>query len=380
MDSYDTTKIELLKDANNRLCIFDDMTVERNRNLIFVYVPPKVGSTSLVSSLRLFANHKYTVIHLHNEIMLKVLYKIVNLTVLEIIEYNKYLGKNVFVIDIYRTPIEQKISAFFETINTFHFNTTIENLNTYSMEKIFNRFNNIFPHLANHDYYREKYGLDEIGLFHFEERYMSKEKNGVKYIKLRLKDAEHWWGILNGLFKIDMRVVKDYETESKSVSELYSKFKEQYRIPVNLLEEVKQNSVFHFYYSEKEQEEYIKVWEKKIANIPHKSYTQEEFSLYNEVSVENQYINETHRDHYIDMGCICDACSKKRMKLVERILFGDKIKEKIIHEEATIEFVKEKVEKIKSQIPVMLEKAKRIKEIKNKNNPRSIFGKGFSYY
>lgn len=380
MDSFDTTKIELLKDANNRLCIFDDMTVERNRNLIFVYVPPKVGSTSLVSSLRLFANHKYTVIHLHNEIMLKVLYKIVNLTVLEIIEYNRYLGKNVFVIDVYRTPIEQKISAFFETINTFHFNTTIENLNTYSMEKIFKRFNNIFPHLANHDYYREKYELGEIGFFHFEERYISKEKNGVKYIKLRLKDAEHWWGILNGLFKIDMRVVKDYETDSKPVSELYSKFKEQYRIPTNLLEEVKQNSAFRFYYSEKEQEEYIKVWEKKITNIPYKSYTQEEFALYNEVSVENQYINETHNDHYIDMGCICDACSKKRMKLVARILFGDKIKEKIIHEEAKIELVKEKVEKIKSQIPIMLEKAKRIKENKNRNNPQSIFRKGFTYY
>ena len=373
-------KIHLMKEANQKLGIFDDMNVERNRNLILVYVPPKVGSTSLVSSLRLFANDKYTVLHIHNEIMLKVLYQIYEVSVLEIIEYNKHLGKNVFVIDIYRSPIEQKISAFFETIHTFHFNTSLEKLNTYPIEKIIKRFNSVFSHLANHDYYREKYELGEVEPFPVHNKYLLKEKNGVKYIKLRLKDSHEWWGFLNGLFQIDMRVVKDYETESKPVRDLYQRFKEHYRIPVNLLEEIKNNDALKFYYNEEERQEYIYLWERKRTHEYCRSYTVEEFALYNEVSVENQSFNETHRDHYIDMGCFCQACCAKRRKLAERVIRGEKIEEKIIHEEAKIELVKEKVQQIKNQIPAMMAKAKKVKDMRNRNNPRSILGKSLAMF
>ena len=373
MIHFDIDKINLLKYANNRLTIFDDMNVERNRNLIIVYCPPKVGSTSLVSSLRLFGNDKFTVLHIHNEIMLKVLYQIVDVTVLDIIEYNRYLGKNVFVIDIYRSPIEQKISAFFETISSFHFNTTIEVLNAYSLDKIYKRFHHIFLHLANHDYYRERYELGEIDSFDFEKKYILREKNGVKYIKLRLKDSNMWSCILSEIFKIDVKVIRDYETESKPVKDLYNKFKQNYKIPANLIEEIKQNDALKFYYNEEERQEYIHIWETRMSE-PFRSYTREEFALYNEISVENQYVNETHRDHYIDMGCICFACSRKRMKLVEKIRSGEKLEEKIIHEEAKIELVKEKVETIKKQIPNILLKEKREKELKNRSNPRYILG------
>ena len=41
------------------------------KNYIFIYTPPKVGSTSLVSSLRLALCHKYKIIHIHNDIMLE---------------------------------------------------------------------------------------------------------------------------------------------------------------------------------------------------------------------------------------------------------------------------------------------------------------------
>ena len=105
-----------MKHINECLGINDDFSIEKNKNIIFVYTPPKVGSTTLVSSIRLNASGKFTVLHLHNEIMLKILYKITDVSVLEIIKYNKFLGKNVYVIDIYRSPIEQKISTFFENI------------------------------------------------------------------------------------------------------------------------------------------------------------------------------------------------------------------------------------------------------------------------
>ena len=68
-----------LKYANECLGICDDLNIEKNRNIVFIYSPPKVGSTTLVSSIRLSAAHKFSVHHIHNEIMLKVLYNITNI-------------------------------------------------------------------------------------------------------------------------------------------------------------------------------------------------------------------------------------------------------------------------------------------------------------
>ena len=339
--------IKLLMEANLKLNIFDDMSIERNRNLIIVYCPPKVGSTSIVSSLRLFGSTKYTVLHIHNEFMLKVLYNIVDVTVLEIIEYNKSLGKNVYVVDIYRSPIEQKMSAFFETINTFHFNVSLDNLNTYSMDRILKRFHHIFLHLSNNDYYREKYELGYVDCFNFEKRYIKMEKNGIKYIKLRLKDSDEWSNILSEIFNMEIKVVKDYETGNKPTKDLYKKFKEQYRVPLNLFEEIKESETLKFYYSEKERNEYLEFWEKRKMNSIFRSYTKEEFALYNELSVENKYLSETHTEHYIDMGCICVACSKKRRKVVNKIKNGEKIEGKIIHEDAKLDMVREKIDLMK---------------------------------
>ena len=113
---FDETRKNELKEVNTRIGIKDDLNIEKNKTLIFVYCPPKVGSTTIVSSLRLSASNKITVIHLHNDVMLKVLFNITNTTVNEMIHFNKFLGKKVYVIDIYRTPIEHKMSSFFDHI------------------------------------------------------------------------------------------------------------------------------------------------------------------------------------------------------------------------------------------------------------------------
>ena len=65
----------------------------------------------------------------------------------EIILYNKHIGRDVNVIDVYRSPIERKISAYFEKIGAHHFNNRDEIVNTYNVNKVINRFNNIFPYI-----------------------------------------------------------------------------------------------------------------------------------------------------------------------------------------------------------------------------------------
>ena len=41
--------------------------------IVFVFCPPKVGSTSLITSLRLSLPSSFTILHIHDELMLNVL-------------------------------------------------------------------------------------------------------------------------------------------------------------------------------------------------------------------------------------------------------------------------------------------------------------------
>ena len=127
----------MLKQANEML----NINKHNYNKLVFVYSAPKVGSTSIVSSLRLFCIKHMDIIHIHDEEMLQVLSHIKGITINELIIFNKYLGKDVYVVNIYRSPIERKISAFFEKVGSYHFNTSDQNINNYNI-LIFSILNN----------------------------------------------------------------------------------------------------------------------------------------------------------------------------------------------------------------------------------------------
>jgi hypothetical protein len=290
-----------ISEANKSLSIGDDLKKKKNKNLIFVYCPPKVGSTSIVSSIRLYAANKFTVIHVHNEMMISILCGIKDITINEIIEYNKSLGKNVYVIDIYRSPIEQKISLYFEEIATIHFNTTEEHINKMNPLSIIDRFNNIFPHIQTGDHFKNIYniGYDYAEPFDFNKKYILKEVNGIKYIKLRLKDSSTDWSrILKELLNIDIVIVKDYETEQKIIKEAFSIFKSDYLIPRNFFELIKEDTTLKQYYSEEERNEYINNWTNKQTNDI-VSYTALEYGLYKTISNENIGYNVLQSNHYM---------------------------------------------------------------------------------
>jgi len=360
-----------MKDINARLGIQDDLSVEKNKKLIFVYCPPKVGSTTLVSSLRLSASDKLTVLHLHNEIMLKVLYNITDVTVNDIIQYNKQIGKKVYVIDIFRTPVEHKMSSLFENIDTFHFNTTIEDLNTYDVKKIITRFNNLFPHLAKSDHFKDKYGVVIPTHFDFERKYLLVEKDGVSYVKLRLKDSGEWREILRKILHIEVVIVNDYETDKKAVKNIYLNFKNNYKVPQNLLETIKNSSSILYYLNDEERNEYMQTWEgKSTPDEIHVPYTEEEYQLYNKISLENHHMNEIQTDHYMDCGCVCVACERKRKHVLEKAKRGEKVTDRIIHEETKTEFMIEKMNMLKNRFI-------NSNKVNKKNKPNKIIKHNF---
>jgi len=246
-------KIAEIKQANDK--IFN--SIETKNNIIFVYTPPKVGSTSLVSSLRISLSKTFSIIHIHDEIMLNFFTGIQNVTINEIIQYNKYIGKNIYVIDIYRTQIERNISEFFEKLACHHFNNTEENINNYNIDKIINRFNSIFPYLPYNDYYTELYNIPKIEKFDFEKKYLYQFVNDIHYIKIRLKDSSEWGKILTTLLGNEIVIINDYQTTNKVIGKLYERFKKIYKIPSNLLDSIKNCKYLSYYYNEKERKEYL---------------------------------------------------------------------------------------------------------------------------
>ena len=156
---------------------------ENIKNFIFIYTPPKVGSTTLVSSLRISLGKIYSVVHIHDDTMLSVLTGINNVTVNEIINYLASKGKKVYVIDVYRTPIERKMSEFFEKISPYHFNNTEENISKYTIKRISDRFNKLFPYLALGEHYFDKYNIANPIEFDMEKKYTIQEINNGRSCK-----------------------------------------------------------------------------------------------------------------------------------------------------------------------------------------------------
>jgi hypothetical protein len=330
--------IEILKNANEKLNICDDLSVEKNMNLIFVYCPPKVGSTTVVSSIRMSAYNKFTVLHVHDELMLKVLCGIDNIKVTDIIKYNSQIGKNVYVIDIYRSPIEQKISQYFEKLSTFHFNNSPLLINNYNVNKIIRRFNSLFPHSKNEDHYQDAYEIPTPQEFDYTNKYLLQNINNIKYIKLRLKDSSIWNNILTSILGTNILIINDYETDNKPIKDMFRKFKDEYKIPENLLQIIENCPKLKYYYSPEEREEYLNIWRNK-KTFDFNPYTEEEYNFYYKISQENAYMNEVQRTHYLDEGCTCKACELKRSSILERINRGENVNEKIIHNQAKIEYV-----------------------------------------
>ena len=188
-----TEKIQLLEHVNDILHI----TRSRLNKIIFVYSKPKVGSTSLVTSIRMFASHLFMVIHIHDEEMLQVLGNIKNITINDIISYNQSIGKEVYVIDVYRSPIERKISTFFEKIDSYHFNNVCSEINKYNMGRVISRFNKIFPYIGLGDHFLDTYNIPIPEIFDHDAKYLLVEHQGIRYIKLRLKDSGIWDTILS---------------------------------------------------------------------------------------------------------------------------------------------------------------------------------------
>ena len=323
----DVNRLELLKNANSKIGLSD----AKIKNIVFVYTPPKVGSTTLVSSIRLSASYKFSVIHLHDEEMLYVLTGVTDITISEIIRYNKYIGRNIYVIDVYREPLERKMSDFFDKLASFHFNNTTDKVNKYNVNRLIARFNNIFTHIANGDHYFDKMtDVIKPNEFDFEKKYLIQKVFDISYIKLRLRDSASWAKILSGILEAEITIIKDYETDKTPLKDLYQRFKSTYKIPSNYITQIENCPYFKYYLSGEEQATYLSNLRAKEC-APVIGYSQSEYKIYLNICLENQWDTSIDTAHYLDDGCTCRACCKQRRIIIVKARRGEPPKEKLTH-------------------------------------------------
>jgi hypothetical protein len=126
---------------------------------------------------------------------------------------------------------------------------------------------------------------------------------------------------------------------------MYNLFKNNYRIPKNLLTDIMQCRHFNYYYSEEEKTKYYNEWLTKSSN-ERKSYSLEQYKLYEEITIENSHFDYVQFDHYRDEGCICKACNLKRAEIASKIMRGINATERLVHIEARTELLEKRVAQV----------------------------------
>jgi hypothetical protein len=315
---------------NNLLNINNDSINDEKylyRDIVLLYCPQKVGSTSIVTSIRLFASDKFMVYHTHDTKIADLLNdKITSIEVNDIIGNNIIFNKSenrhrrIYVIDIYRNPIERKISEYFQKISEIHFNNCEQYISTYPIDKLIKRFNDIYPYIEDKDYFNENYNLDfKINEFDTEKKYLMHEINNVFYIKLRLIDSNHWSNILSILLNTEINIIHDYSTLNKTIGKMYEQFTNQYKLPSNYYDELINNKNIHRYMNNIELNKYLNLWNNKLTT-PHTPFTFTQYEFYNMISNENKcYCANTSNLHYADDGCLCIKCSNERKQIIINI-------------------------------------------------------------
>ena len=258
--------------------------IKKNKKInVFVFCSGKSGGTTL--SKTLYKNN-YNIIHYHTSVYSGIFNSknnnLYNINVLDLIKQNMSIHNEIYIIDSYRTPIERKISSFFQNLNILDYSKNIKDL--------INDFNTVFLNIENYHSINEVFDyfkIDNFNKFDFEKRYNLYKHKNINIIKLRFADINDWNKILSEIFQKEIIIYSDNISENKEYKDVYKKFKKQYKIPKDYLETILNDKTLNIYMSSEEKEEYKKFWEQNIdydykyINIP-EDFDPETYILLNE--------------------------------------------------------------------------------------------------
>lgn len=231
---------------------------------IIVYCGGKCGSSTLHYT---FKHNGYKTFKVHDNDYFKFLCRNFNKdtdkTIFDVIDFNTKQSKNIYIIDVYRTPIERKISSFFQNISQH-----VPIYNRLSVQEIIDIFNEKYLYELE-DYHSidevfNHYGLTPFTDFDFENKYNIVKFENKICIKLRFSDINEWNKILSKIFNKYIVIHNDNLTKHKNIYPLYQEFLKNYKVPENFINDYlinnNNNNEFKIYNTKIEQENYIRKW------------------------------------------------------------------------------------------------------------------------
>jgi len=180
----------------------------------------------------------------------------------DLIKNNMKSGKTLYVIDIYRTPIEKKMCNFFDNLNEL-----MPNYKSCDVSMLTSYFNkkHIVGNIENDDYdylteIMEQFDLPPITEFDFDKNYSIVKYENVCFIKIRFSEIKKWGDILSSITGLKVQIIENKRLDENKISELCEVFKQTYKFPREFLEKIKKYSSFNVYNSTSEKIKYIKDW------------------------------------------------------------------------------------------------------------------------
>ena len=236
---------------------------------IIVYCGGKCGSSTLHTTLKKNGYKSYK-IHDNSyfQYVCNIFKRDTNRTIYDVIDFNVQQGKPIYIIDSYRTPIERKISSFFQNVQNH-----IGNYDKKTTDDIISIFNEkLLYELEEYhsiDEVMQHYGLPKFTEFDFKNKYNIVKKDNIIFIKMRLNDINEWSNILSTIFEKNITIHNENLTSDKSINKLYNEFKEAYKVPEKYLNEnLIKDKEFKIYNTKEEQDNYTNRWLNKM-NVKH---------------------------------------------------------------------------------------------------------------
>jgi len=224
---------------------------------VFVYCCGKAGSSTLYKTLM---NNNFKCIHTHSSDYY------INHTCFAKFEPDVFnliqecsRDKNIYIIDSYRTPIERRLSSFFQHLT----NEELE----YTYDKIENMIDHVIYEIEDYTSINEvldHFDLPRFSTFDFNKKYNLLKYKNINFIKLRFQDINEWEHILTDIFKKPIKIHKENISDSKIYSNLYKEIKNKYKIPEYMIDYIKNDTESKIYLSEEEFNNYINYWNTRV--------------------------------------------------------------------------------------------------------------------
>ena len=237
-----------------------------NKIECIIFCGGKCGGSTLFKTINKYTKnvihlHSFTCNGLHNNKHIK--YELGKENITNLISYSQKHYKKIYIIDSYRTPIERKISSFFQNLHLHipdYENKSVEDLIEIFNKKYLNNIEEYHPINQILNYYN----IPLIETFDFNKKYTLIEKDNIVFVKLLLKNSNNWEEILSKIFKRQIVVEKNNIGFEKKNSNLYKQFQKKYLVPENYIKNLLTNDKeFKIYNTQEEQQIYINKWLKK---------------------------------------------------------------------------------------------------------------------